>query len=41
MKHFEIEFHMISDEVLTQVIEVDSRCAALKSIYQSFRYVTE
>ncbi|WP_138859800.1 hypothetical protein [Exiguobacterium mexicanum] len=41
MKSYEIEFHMINDEVLTQVLEVESRYAALESIYQSFRHATD
>lgn len=41
VKQFEIEFHMINDEVLTQVVEAESRYAALESIYQSFRHATD
>ncbi|EPE63150.1 hypothetical protein L479_00365 [Exiguobacterium sp. S17] len=41
MKQFEIEFHMINDEVLTQVVEADSRYAALEAVYQSFRHASD
>lgn len=41
MKQYDIEFYMINDEVLTQVIEVESRYAALEAIYQSFRHSTD
>lgn len=41
MKSYEIEFHIINDEVLTQVLEAESRYAALESIYQSFRHATD
>ncbi len=36
MKQFEIKFHMINDEVLTQVVEEDSRYAALEQSINHF-----
>ncbi|TCI72201.1 hypothetical protein EVJ22_05960 [Exiguobacterium sp. SH0S7] len=41
MKSYEVESHLINDEVLTQVVEAESRYAALEAIYQSFRHASD
>ncbi|WP_228617985.1 hypothetical protein [Exiguobacterium sp.] len=41
MKQFEIEFHLINEEILTYTVEAESRYAALESIYQAFRHASD
>ena len=41
MKSFEIEFHLINEEVLTYMVEVDTRYEALESIFQAFRHASD
>ncbi|MCC9623283.1 hypothetical protein LPB41_16535 [Thalassospira sp. MA62] len=41
MKSFEIEFHLINEEVLTYMVEADTRYEALESIFQAFRHASD
>ena len=41
MKSYEIEFHLINEEILTYTVESESRYAALEGIYQAFRHASD
>lgn len=41
MKSYEIEFHLINEEILSYTVESESRYAALEGIYQAFRHTSD
>ena len=41
MKSFEIEIHLINEEVLTYMVEEDTRYEALDAIFQVFRHASD
>lgn len=41
VKSYEIEFHLINEEILTYTVEAEIRSIALEGIYQAFRHASD